>query len=120
MQKDKAMLTCAIVSGLKFNVGTVIENFILDSVYGKAITHPSLSTELCLKSKVEISKDKVKGPSMIPLPFPLKMKACPSKPTTDTLTEGGEEGVEEGAEENAPEFEDSGSEEEEENEGEHS
>ena len=31
----------------KINVGTMIENSILEAVYGKDITHPSLNTELC-------------------------------------------------------------------------
>ena len=36
MQKDKVILTYAIVSRMKFNVRVVIENSILELVYGKA------------------------------------------------------------------------------------
>ena len=50
------------MSRMKFNVVAVIENSILESVYGKAITHPSLITELCLRSRVEISKEEEKFP----------------------------------------------------------
>ena len=56
------MLNYAIVSRFKLNVGKVIENSILDSDYGKFITHPSLITELCLRARVEISKDEEKCP----------------------------------------------------------
>ena len=86
MQKDKAILTYAIVSRFKFNVGMVIENSIMESVYGKAITHPSVITELCLLAGVEISRDEEKCPPMVPFPFPKKKKACPSKPTIKTPT----------------------------------
>ena len=57
VQKDKAVLTYTIVSGFKFNVGTVIENSILESVYGKDITHLSFITKLCLLVGVEMLKD---------------------------------------------------------------
>ena len=70
VQKDKVVLTYAMVGGFKFNVGMVIENSILESVYGKAITHPSLILKLCLRAEVEISKDEEKCPLMISLPFP--------------------------------------------------
>ena len=60
MQKDKAILTYAIVSGMKSNVGTIIENSILESVCGKAITHLSLITKHCLRVEMEISKDEKK------------------------------------------------------------
>ena len=63
VQKDKAMLTYAFVSRFKFNVGTMIENSILESVYEEAITQPSLFTELCLRAKVEMSKDEERWPS---------------------------------------------------------
>ena len=64
------MLTYAIMRKFKFNMLTVIENSILESVYGKAITHPSLIIELCLGVGVEMSKDEEKFPPMIPLSFP--------------------------------------------------
>ena len=56
------MLTYAIASGMKFNVGLVIENSILKSVNGKAITYPSLITELYLRAGEEISKEGEKCP----------------------------------------------------------
>ena len=62
VKNDKAILTYDIVSGMKFNVEEVIENSILKSVYGKAITYPSLIIELCLRAEVEISKDEEKCP----------------------------------------------------------
>ena len=55
MQEDKAMLTYVIMSGMK-----LIENSILESVYEKAITHPSLINELCLRAGVEIFKEEEK------------------------------------------------------------
>ena len=82
VQNDKAILTYAIVSGMKFNVGAVIKNFILELVYGKAITHPSLITKLCLRVRVEISKDEEKCPPMIPFSFLIEKKARPTKPTS--------------------------------------
>ena len=82
VQKDKAILTYAIVSRFMFNVGMVIENSIIESVYGKAITHPSLITELCLLAGVEISRDEEKCPPMVPFPFPKKNKAVPQSPCT--------------------------------------
>ena len=81
-KKDKAIFTYAIVSGIKFNVGTVIENSILELVYGKAITHPSLIIELCLRAGVKISKNEEKCPPMIPLLSLIEKKARPAKPTT--------------------------------------
>ena len=51
MQKNKVVLTYAIVSGLKFNLGIVIENSILELVYRKAISHQSLIIELCLRAR---------------------------------------------------------------------
>ena len=68
MQKDKVVLTCAIVSRFKFNVGMVIKNSILKSVYGKSITHPSLIIELCLVARVGILKDEEKCPPRVPFP----------------------------------------------------
>ena len=62
VQKDKAMLTYAIVSGFKFNVGAMIENHILESFYRMVIIHPSLITEFCLQARVEIAKDEEKCP----------------------------------------------------------
>ena len=91
VQKDKAILTYVIVSGFKLTVGTVIQNSILEVVYRKALTHPSLIIELCLLVEVEISKDEEKCPPMVPLPFPKKKKSHPSKPTINTSIEGNEE-----------------------------
>ena len=87
VQKDKAVLTYAIVSEFKFIVGTVIENSILELVYGKAITRPPLIIELCLLVKVEISKDEEKFPPMIPLIFPQKKNAPQSLQMTHPLKE---------------------------------
>ena len=72
-------------------MGTVIENSILELVYGKAITHPSLITELRMRAGVEISRDEENRLPMIPLPFPEKNKTRPSKPTTETLIEDNQE-----------------------------
>ena len=47
VRRDKAILTYAIVKDYKFNVGKIIENFILELVYNKAIAHPSMITKLC-------------------------------------------------------------------------
>ena len=105
VQKNKDLLTYAIVSGMKFDEGAVIEKSILESIYGKVFTHPSLIIELYLRAKVEISKDEEKLPPMIPLPFPKENKSRPTKPTT--------KGKQEGREENAPKFKDSKSEEDE-------
>ena len=75
----------------------MIENPILESIYGKAITHPSLITEVCLLAGMEISKQKEKSPPMVPLPFSKKKKAYPKKPTIETPIERNqEENVEEG------------------------
>ena len=103
MQKDKAILTYAIVSGMKFNVGAVIENSILELIDGKLITHPSLIIELCLRVGVEISKDEEKIPPMIPLPFPIEKNDRHTKPTI--------EGEQERRKENLPESKDRESEE---------
>ena len=83
VKNDKAILIYAIVSEMKFNVGVVIENSILESVYDKTISHPSLITELCLRAKVEISKDEEKCPPMIPPSFPIEKKARFVKPTIE-------------------------------------
>ena len=90
---------------MKFNVGAVIEISILESVYGREITHPSLITELYLRAKVEILKDEEKCPTVIPLQFSKEKKARPTKPTT--------EGEQEAKEENAPKSKDLESEEDE-------
>ena len=70
------------MSGMKFNVGEVIENSILELVYRKGITHPSLITELCLRVEVKISKDEEKCLPMIHLLFLIEKKARLTKPTT--------------------------------------
>ena len=59
IQKDKSVLTYAIVSEMKFNVGLVIHKSILKSIYGKVITHPFLFIELCLRAGGYILKDEV-------------------------------------------------------------
>ena len=68
VQKDKAMLPYVVVSKFKFNVGMVIENSILESVYRKAITHPPLITKLYLRAEVNMSRDEEKCPPPPPPP----------------------------------------------------
>ena len=70
IRTDKALLTYVIVKGYKFNVGKIIENSILESVYRKAITYPSLITKLCELVGVQIGDNEEKYPLMLPLPFP--------------------------------------------------
>ena len=68
--KDKALLTCAIVEGYKFNMGQVIENSILKSAYHKENTHPSLITKLCKEAGVPIGENEERCPPMHPLHYP--------------------------------------------------
>ena len=70
VRRDKALLTYAIVTCYKFNVGKVIENSILMSEYHKAITHPSLITKLCEIVGVQIGENEEKCPPMQALHFP--------------------------------------------------
>ena len=69
VRKDKELLTYAIIKGYKFIGGKVIENSILESVYHKSITHPSLITKLCEKEGVQIGENEEKCPPMQPLHF---------------------------------------------------
>ena len=59
--RDKALLTYAIVTSYKFNVGKVIENSIMDPVYHKAITYLSLITRLCEIEGVQIGENEEKA-----------------------------------------------------------
>ena len=71
IERDKALLPYSIVKGYKFNVGKVNEILILESVYHKVITHPSLITKLCELAEVPIKDNEEKCPPMQPLHFPL-------------------------------------------------
>ena len=77
VQKDKAMLTYAIVSGFKFNVGAMIENHILESFIGWSLyIHPSLPSFVCkLGWKLpKMKKNAPHDPSSIPLEEYLSFK----------------------------------------------
>ena len=54
VERDKELLTYAIVKGYKFNVGKVKKNSILELAYHEAITQPSLITKLCKVAGVPI------------------------------------------------------------------
>ena len=73
------LLTYAIVRGYKFNVGRVIEHFILESTYQKAITHSSLITKLCEVAEVLIGEKEERCPPMQPLHFPVKEDNMPGE-----------------------------------------
>ena len=70
VRRDKAILVYPIAKGYKFNMGKIIENLILEAVYDKAITHPSLITKLCMIVGVQIGVNEEKFPPKLPLPFP--------------------------------------------------
>ena len=60
-------------------MGRIIENSILESVYSKAITHPSLITKLYEIAGVKIIENEDKCPPMQPLHFPQKKTTCLSR-----------------------------------------
>ena len=95
--KDKALLTYTIVKGYKFNMGKVIENSILESMYHKAITYLSLIMKLCDITRVLIGENEEKFPLMQPLHFPQKKTIHPTRrniPKRATITRGEREGKE--------------------------
>ena len=113
VRRDKVNLTYAIVKGYKFNVGKIIKNSILEVVYGKAITHPSLITKLCEIAGVQIGENEEKCPPMHPLPFPQKKKTHLSRHNISGRTTEEREEEEDKEEENQLDFEPLESEEEE-------
>ena len=70
---DKAILLYAIVHDLKFDLGFVIENSILEVLQNRctgAHTHPSLITLLCKLAGVPMSESEEKTLPKLPLPMP--------------------------------------------------
>ena len=73
VQRDKAILLYAIVQDIKFHLGFVIQNLILEMLKNRcidALTHPSLITLLSKLAGVSMSKSKEKTSPKLPLPVP--------------------------------------------------
>ena len=55
--KDKTILLYAMTKGFQFDIGTVIEQGLIESTHGHctgALIHPSLITELCRSAGVQM------------------------------------------------------------------
>ena len=73
MTKDKTTLLYAIIQGIKFDVGHVIESKIIESTQGRctrALIHPSLITQLCRIAKVLMIESEEKSHHRLQLPLP--------------------------------------------------
>ena len=90
LYKERAVLLYAIMNYFKFNVGTIIEQSILEVDLGRSLTHPSLITSLCREAGVVIVEDEEECPTMVPISFPRLRRPRVSIPTTGTLAKPSE------------------------------
>ena len=70
--RDKMILLCVIVHGIKFDISNVIEREIIESTQGLctgALIHPSLITRLCWLIEVPMHESEEKSTHKLPMPL---------------------------------------------------
>ena len=71
--KDKTILLYAMIKGLQFDIGTVIERGLIETTHGRctdALILPYLITELCRSARVQMLDSKEQVPQRLPIPLP--------------------------------------------------
>ena len=87
LYKERVVLFYAIMNYFEFNVGTIIEQSILEVDLGRYLRHPSLITSLCREEGIVIAKDEEECPTMVPISFPRQRRPKASTSTTETSRE---------------------------------
>ena len=85
--KDRTILLYAMIKGLQFDIGTVIELGLIESTHGRctgALIHPSLITQLCRAARVSIFDSKEKVQQRIPIPLPRTKFGSPDESGEET------------------------------------